>query len=725
MASLAAANAEFGFDLFREMDSNQGNGNVFFSSLSIFTALTLIRLGARGDCARQIDKALYFNTPSRQGSSSNNQYEITFVLLCLIKPGLQHQLKSVLADINSSHKDYELSIANGLFAEKVFDFHKISLISLISLLPPSFTLSQPTLSPVPFTGKIKKVLGGSSLSSSAVMVLVNAVYFKGKWKSAFTKSDTLNCRFRSPTCSDKAVAMMHQERKFNLSTIQDPPMQVLELQYHGDISMYIMLPENDISQIENKLNFRNLMNWTSRRKMKSQYVDVFLPQFKIEKNYEMRHHLKSLGLQDIFDESRADLSGMASGGRLYVSKLMHKSFIEVTEEGTEATAATENNIVEKQLPESTVFRADHPFLFVIRKNANAEFGFDLFREMDRSQGNEIILFSPLTIITALATIRLGSRGDSAHQIDKYEMTLVSFCLIKPGLQQQLKSVLADINSSHKDYELSIANGLFAEKVFDFHKISLISLISLLPPSFTLSQPTLSPVPFTGKIKKVLGGSSLSSSAVMVLVNAVYFKGKWKSAFNKSETLNCRFRSPMCSDKTVAMMHQERKFNLSTIQDPPMQVLELQYHGGINMYIMLPENDISQIESKLNFRNLMNWTSRRKMKSHYVDVFLPQFKIEKNYEIRHHLKSLGLQDIFDECRADLSGMSSGGHLYVSKLMHKSFLDVTEEGTETTAATEDNIVEKQLPESRVFRADHPFLFVISKNDIILFTGKVSCP
>ncbi|XP_027273671.1 serpin B7 isoform X1 [Cricetulus griseus] len=368
MASLAAANAEFGFDLFREMDSNQGNGNVFFSSLSIFTALTLIRLGARGDCARQIDKALYFNTPSRQGSSSNNQ------------PGLQHQLKSVLADINSSHKDYELSIANGLFAEKVFDFHK-------NYMECAERLYNARVERVDFTndieetrykinkwienethGKIKKVLGGSSLSSSAVMVLVNAVYFKGKWKSAFTKSDTLNCRFRSPTCSDKAVAMMHQERKFNLSTIQDPPMQVLELQYHGDISMYIMLPENDISQIENKLNFRNLMNWTSRRKMKSQYVDVFLPQFKIEKNYEMRHHLKSLGLQDIFDESRADLSGMASGGRLYVSKLMHKSFIEVTEEGTEATAATENNIVEKQLPESTVFRADHPFLFVIRKN---------------------------------------------------------------------------------------------------------------------------------------------------------------------------------------------------------------------------------------------------------------------------------------------------------------------------------------------------------------------
>ena len=350
------------------MDSSQGNGNVFFSSLSIFTALTLIRLGARGDCARQIDKALHFNIPSRQGNSSNNQ------------PGLQYQLKRVLADINSSHKDYELSIATGVFAEKVYDFHK-------NYIECAENLYNAKVERVDFTndvqdtrfkinkwienethGKIKKVLGDSSLSSSAVMVLVNAVYFKGKWKSAFTKTDTLSCRFRSPTCPGKVVNMMHQERRFNLSTIQQPPMQVLELQYHGGISMYIMLPEDGLCEIESKLSFQNLMDWTNRRKMKSQYVNVFLPHFKIEKNYEMTHHLKSLGLKDIFDESSADLSGIASGGRLYVSKLMHKSFIEVSEEGTEATAATENNIVEKQLPESTVFRADRPFLFVIKKN---------------------------------------------------------------------------------------------------------------------------------------------------------------------------------------------------------------------------------------------------------------------------------------------------------------------------------------------------------------------
>ncbi|XP_004858513.1 serpin B7 [Heterocephalus glaber] len=368
MASLAAANAEFGFNLLREMDNSQGNENVFLSFLSIFTALSLVRLGARGDCANQIDKTLYFNTTSGHRNSSNNQ------------PTLQFQLKKVLSDINASHKDYELSVANGLFVEKEFDINK-------KYIECAEKLYEAKVDRVDFTndiedttyrinkwiknvthGKIKKVFSDSSISSSAVMVLVNAVYFKGKWKSAFTQSETIKCRFKSPKCSKQAVPMMHQERRFNLTTIQDPSMQVLQLRYHGGISMYVLLPERDLSQIEKSLTFRNLMKWTNPRKMNSQFVEVFLPKFKIEKNYEMKHHLEALGLKDIFDESRADLSGIASGGRLYISKLMHKSYIEVTEEGTQATAATESNIVEKHLPESTVFKADHPFLFVIRKN---------------------------------------------------------------------------------------------------------------------------------------------------------------------------------------------------------------------------------------------------------------------------------------------------------------------------------------------------------------------
>nr|XP_024091945.2 serpin B7 isoform X1 [Pongo abelii] len=368
MASLAAANAEFCFNLFREMDDNQGNGNVFFSSLSLLAALALVRLGAQGDSLSQIDKLLHVNTASGYGNSSNSQ------------SGLQSQLKRVFSDINASHKDYDLSIVNGLFAEKVYGFHK-------DYIECAKKLYDAKVERVDFTnhledtrhninkwvenethGKIKNVIGEGGISSSAVMVLVNAVYFKGKWQSAFTKSETINCHFKSPKCSGKAVAMMHQERKFNLSVIEDPSMKILELRYNGDINMYVLLPENDLSEIENKLTFQNLMEWTNPRRMTSKYVEVFFPQFKIEKNYEMKQYLRPLGLKDIFDESKADLSGIASGGRLYISRMMHKSYIEVTEEGTEATAATGSNIVEKQLPESTLFRADHPFLFVIRKD---------------------------------------------------------------------------------------------------------------------------------------------------------------------------------------------------------------------------------------------------------------------------------------------------------------------------------------------------------------------
>ncbi|XP_024436466.2 serpin B7 [Desmodus rotundus] len=368
MASLAAVNADFGFNLFREMDTNHGSGNVFFSSLSIFTALAVVRLGTRGDCASQMDKVLHFNSISGHGDSSNAQQ------------GLQNQLKRLLSDINTSRKDYELNIVNGVFAEKVFDIHE-------DYIKCAEKLYHAKVERVDFTnavqdskykinkwvenethGKIKNIISEESFSSSAVMVLVNAVYFKGQWESAFPKSDTMHCPFKSPQCPGKTVAMMYQERMFNLSVIQDPHMQVLELRYRGGISMYVMLPESDLSQIENQLTFENLMKWTSPRKMSHQYVKVFLPQFKIEKDYEIKRHLKALGLRDIFDESRADLSGIASGGRLYLSKLMHKSHIEVNEDGTEAAAVSGNNIVEKLLPASTVFRADHPFLFVIRKN---------------------------------------------------------------------------------------------------------------------------------------------------------------------------------------------------------------------------------------------------------------------------------------------------------------------------------------------------------------------
>ncbi|XP_043834795.1 serpin B7 isoform X2 [Dromiciops gliroides] len=351
MVSLAAANAEFCFDLFKEMNTNQGTSNVFFSPISLFIALSLVRMGSRGDCAKQIDRS-----------------------------GLQSQMKTILSEINKPSNDYQLKIANGLFAEKIFDFQE-------NFLKCSRSLYNARIERVDFTtgieetrneinqwmesqtnGKIKDICPVGSISSSAVMVLVNGVYFKGKWDGAFTKSETITCHFKSSTCPRKTVNLMHQERKFNLTIVNDPAMQVLELKYVGGISMYILLPENSLSEVENKLTYQNLMSWTSPQRMTLQSVEVFIPRIRIEETYQIKRHLKALGMTYAFDESKADLSGIASGGRLYLSKMMHKSYIDITEDGTEAASATGNVIVEKQIPESALFKADHPFLFIIRKN---------------------------------------------------------------------------------------------------------------------------------------------------------------------------------------------------------------------------------------------------------------------------------------------------------------------------------------------------------------------
>ncbi|XP_027724842.1 serpin B7 [Vombatus ursinus] len=364
MVNLAAANAEFCFDLFKEMNTNQANSNVFFSPVSLFIALSLVRMGSRGDCAKQIDKVLHYqNDPE----SSNSQ-------------GLQSQMKTLLSEINTSSDDYELKIANGLFAEKIFDFQKNFLKCAGSLYDAKIERVDFTTS-VEITrnkinqwienqtnGKIKNICPEGSISSSSVMLLVNAVYFKGKWDGAFTKNETVTCRFKSSKCPGKTVNLMHQERKFNMTIISDPDMQVLELKYVGGISMYILLPENSLSEVENKLTYQNLMNWTNPKRMKLQSVEVFVPRIRIEETYQIKRHLKALGMTYAFDESKADLSGIASGGRLYLSKTLHKSYIDITEDGTEAASATGSVTAEKQLPKSTLFRADHPFLFIIRKN---------------------------------------------------------------------------------------------------------------------------------------------------------------------------------------------------------------------------------------------------------------------------------------------------------------------------------------------------------------------
>lgn len=161
-----------------------------------------------------------------------------------------------------------------------------------------------------------------------------------------------------------------------------------------------------------------------------------------------------------------------------------------------------------------------------------------------------------------------------------------------------------------------------------------------------------------------------------------------------------------------------RLRIMATSNVPCRGLDLA-HAGSSIF--------SQIAKQLNVRTFEKWTGPSNMVEREVEVHLPRFKLDVQYELNSLLKSLGMTDIFNKDKADLSGMSSAEGLYLSKVIHKSYVDVNEEGTEAAAATGANIAVKRLPIRYQFTANKPFLFLIRDNPskMIVFCGKFASP
>uniref|UniRef100_A0A8C1Q0E4 Serpin B6 n=1 Tax=Cyprinus carpio TaxID=7962 RepID=A0A8C1Q0E4_CYPCA len=225
--------------------------------------------------------------------------------------------------------------------------------------------------------KIKNLLPQGSVSDATKLVLVNAIYFKGNWEKKFPKEATRVGQFKLNKTQTKPVKMMYQESKFPLAFIPEMNSQVLELPYVGkNLSMLIILPNKiqdettGLQKLEKALTYEKLMEWTKPSKMLQEQVQVTLPRFKMEESYDkMRSLLISMGMEDVFDLQKVNLSGMSPNNDLVVSEVIHKAFVEVNEEGTEAAAATANVGFTASMPvDPKTFIADHPFIFFIRHN---------------------------------------------------------------------------------------------------------------------------------------------------------------------------------------------------------------------------------------------------------------------------------------------------------------------------------------------------------------------
>ncbi|XP_048166397.1 serpin B6-like [Corvus hawaiiensis] len=365
MESLCAANTTFSLELLRKLCEKKSGQNVFFSPLSISSALSMVLLGSRGSTEAQITKVLSLNN----AQDAHNGYQ------------------SLLSEINDPNTKYILRTANRLYGEKTFEF----LPSFIELSEKSYHAG---LEQTDFMhawedsrkqingwveerteGRIQNLLAEGIVNSLTRLVLVNAIYFKGSWEKQFTKERTTERPFRINKNETRPVQMMFKKDTFNMTYIGDFQTKILELPYVGnELSMIILLPDaiqdgsTGLERLERELTYEKLTDWINPEMMDSTEVRVSLPRFKLEESYDLKPLLSSMGMPDAFALGKADFSGISSGNELVLSEVVHKSFVEVNEEGTEAAAATAAVMMMRCAMIVPEFTADHPFLFFIRHN---------------------------------------------------------------------------------------------------------------------------------------------------------------------------------------------------------------------------------------------------------------------------------------------------------------------------------------------------------------------
>jgi serpin B len=357
---VAKANNAFALDLYGKLAAGE-HGNLFFSPNSIESALTMTYAGARGKTAAQMAAVLHLPP----GSDAIHKDFGAFLGRLNGEPG--------------QPRGYELSVANALWGQTGFDF----LPAFVDVLKTDYGAG---LAEVDYKrnaegarqaingwiskqthDKITNLIGPGVLNATTRLVLTNAIYFKGNWAVPFNKNATHDEPFHLSANEESKVPMMHRTGEYGYMEAAD--FQALKLGYAGNqLSMIVLLPRriDGLPQLETELSTSNLSDWFGKFFQKQ--VAVALPKFRMTQSFELAPTLGSMGMQDAFNPVTADFSGMTGTKDLFISNVIHKAFVAVDEQGTEAAAATGVVMAARAMMPSppTVFRADHPFLFLIK-----------------------------------------------------------------------------------------------------------------------------------------------------------------------------------------------------------------------------------------------------------------------------------------------------------------------------------------------------------------------
>jgi serpin B len=381
-------------------------------------------------------------------------------------------------------------------------------------------------------------------------------------------------------------------------------------------------------------------------------------------------------------------------------------------------------------------------------SGNNAFAVELYRQLKNPSGN--LFFSPASISTALAMAYAGARGETAEEMAR----TLHFTLPPEQLHPTMGALLKDLNDTHDGYQLHVANALWGQQGYTF----LDDFLKLTKDDYGAG---FYQMDFKGdmegsrrqinqwveqrtesRIRELLQPGALTQRTRLLLTNAIYFKGDWNTAFELNNTMDDDFHVSGAQTVTVKMMYH--KGNYRFFNGETFMALEVPYKGReLSMIVFLPNqiDGLPALEDSFTPKMVQQWLTQLRSVTD-VQLSMPKFKMESQFGLGNTLAAMGMRQAFEPLQADFSGMASReemkrqdgreANLFISAVIHKAFVDVNEKGTEAAAATA--IVIPPSPQQTiawpppiVFRADHPFLFLIrdNKSGSILFMGRVADP
>ncbi len=365
---LVKGNNAFALALYQQLRANANTENLVFSPYSISQALAMAYAGAQGNTAQQMAAALHFTLAQDRLHPAFNALD-----LALNRPA---------ATTETGETPFQLNIANSLWGQKDYAFLPPFLDVLAENYGAGLRLADFQNAPEPARqainqwvsdqtqNKINDLLPTGSVTSDTRLVLANAIYFKAGWQYTFEPSFTKAMPFNLLDGTQANVPMMGWTEPHGLSYIKGDSYQAVKLPYlGGNQSMWILVPDaGQFDKVQSALTLELLQSIIDGSQVKQ--VALSLPKFSFATDASLSDVLTALGMSDAFKPGVADLSGMDGSDKLFISAVLHKAFVAVDEQGTEAAAATGIVVGTTAMPLTDVqLTVDRPFIFFIRDEA--------------------------------------------------------------------------------------------------------------------------------------------------------------------------------------------------------------------------------------------------------------------------------------------------------------------------------------------------------------------